>query len=498
MAARENQGYLIAIILLVLLTVILAILTYFAFSQAGSESSVSTKLEQDLDAARKQVTAYTEQAYVLKAYLGMSGSVSDVENRLKSLQGTGVGNVIDETNQIVDFYETDMARYVRPTAENVEKNYRGLLNDFGATMIQKHNEVTRLTNQVEQADDEKVVEIATKDNEIEQVRVQLDQSRKDYATAVANNKEFQDRVGKQLEAAQAENKKILKDSGDERVAWGRERSILVGERNDLADVNKILEERLKRYEAKRVEISDGKVLSVATDIDTVYLDLGSADRLQLRQSFTIYDQSLNTFDVGQGKAKIEITEILGPHQAKARILDQDHVNPILTGDQVVTPTWDRGYAVPVALAGRFDLDGDGNSDLERLISIIRLNNGRVVAYHDENGKIFGEITKDTRYLVVGGSTRASNALVNQAANFEIQEISVIEYLNAAGVQLDRQTIEGTGSLNSSRPFKRRQPPSRDNGSDSRGSDSRDGSDSRGSDSRGSDSRGSDSRGSDNR
>lgn len=473
MAARENQGYIIGIILLVLLTVILAILTYFAFSQAGSASSQNKKLQEDLNTSNSRLTAYTEQAAILKAYLGLeSHSVSEVPQRLETLQSTASNaqDVIDETLTIQETFESDMARFTKVVADGTEKDYRQLLLDFSSTMSSKHQQITQLNNSVELAEAEKKIEIEGKQKELDEVQEQLESARTDLASEQTRHRETETRLGNEIKAAQATNKSINEQFASARRDWTSKEGDYVKEKNDLVIRVNDLEETLKQYQSKRIEIPDGRVLRVAHSIDKVFIDLGSADKLQTRQAFVIFDQNLDTFERGKEKARIEVTKIIGQHAAEARIVERDNLNPILTGDYVMTSTWDPGYTVPIALAGTFDLDGDGKSDLERLISMIRLNNGEVVAYHDENGKVYGEVTKDTRVVVLGDTSPAQTKIINDAKAFEIPQVSVLEYLNSMGVRTESQIMRGTGSLNPGRPFKERQPPRRGGDSSTFGAD----------------------------
>ena len=125
--------------------------------------------------------------------------------------------------------------------------------------------------------------------------------------------------------------------------------------------------------------------------------------------------------------------------------DEDPNNPILAGDYVLTATWDPGFRVPIALAGRFDLDGDGFDDTDKLVQMIRRNGGTVVARHDSEGTLSGKIDSDTRYLVLGESTdldvnaspeisKATQELEDQADRNTVQVIGLNKLLNRMGVR----------------------------------------------------------------
>ena len=61
MAARENQGYLIAVILLVLLSVVLAIATFFGFSSMMEAAGQRDELQESLEAEQDASLAYQAQ-----------------------------------------------------------------------------------------------------------------------------------------------------------------------------------------------------------------------------------------------------------------------------------------------------------------------------------------------------------------------------------------------------------------------------------------------------
>ena len=72
---------------------------------------------------------------------------------------------------------------------------------------------------------------------------------------------------------------------------------------------------------------------------------------------------------------IEVTHLLSPHLAEARIVEDDLSNPLMPGDQIFSPSWEPGRAEHFALAGFIDIDGDGNSDRQRVHDLIALNGG---------------------------------------------------------------------------------------------------------------------------
>ena len=206
--------------------------------------------------------------------------------------------------------------------------------------------------------------------------------------------------------------------------------------------NSSLKSKVNTYEKETFDLPDGKITKVSPG--TVYVNLGYADGLRVNRSFAVYDSTVNNYEKGRHKAMIEIVNIVGDHAAEARVTLEEPTDPILTGDLILTATWDPGYSTPIALAGVFDLDDDGFSDREKLMQMIERNGGNVVAYHDEDGNITGSLDSATRYLVMGPSpkegidynanvAKSMQALYEQAEQNTVQVIDLRKLLNWMGV-----------------------------------------------------------------
>jgi hypothetical protein len=129
------------------------------------------------------------------------------------------------------------------------------------------------------------------------------------------------------------------------------------------------------------------------------------------------------------------------------------LDPVLSFDYILSDVWDPGYAVSVALAGHIDVDGDGNSDLPVVRSRIEQNGGRIVAMHDTEGNITGQVEPNTRFIVIGDEPRNDAALkaytqiVADAKKHQVQQLSLRELFFALGFQgegkIERVDTSGT-------------------------------------------------------
>ena len=133
----------------------------------------------------------------------------------------------------------------------------------------------------------------------------------------------------------------------------------------------------------------------------MWINLGTADSLRRQVTFSVYDADQHDAAKATKKGSIEVTRLLGEHMAEARITEDDPTNPILTGDNIYSQVWHRGKKLHFALTGFIDFDGDGQSDMQLARDLIELNGGVVDAYLNDDGTVEGEITANTRYLVLG-------------------------------------------------------------------------------------------------
>ena len=141
--------------------------------------------------------------------------------------------------------------------------------------------------------------------------------------------------------------------------------------------------------------------------------------------------------------------------AEARISDDDAKNPILSGDQIYSQVWHRGKKLHFAINGVIDVDGDGKSDLQMVRDLVDLNGGVVDAYLGEDGKVNGEITVNTRDLVLGkfpdsatqtGMQKGWQQMIDDAKTNGVEVIKLDKFLNQVGyAPKDRTVTMGPGA-----------------------------------------------------
>ncbi len=176
------------------------------------------------------------------------------------------------------------------------------------------------------------------------------------------------------------------------------------------EIDKLIATNKKRQdtidEATKVsfEKADGVIHWVDNVKKRVWINVGESDRLPKRTNFSVYTKTHRGVgrDEEDIKGAIEVTRLIGPHLAEARILQEDKRRPMMKGDPIYTPLWSPGHAETFALVGLIDIDGDRRSDRELLHDIIKTTGSTITTEVDDKGKLLGEpISVQTKFLVVG-------------------------------------------------------------------------------------------------
>ncbi len=212
-----------------------------------------------------------------------------------------------------------------------------------------------------------------KDKEIEEQRGALKQSQDDYA-------KLEDEFKKHTEAS------------DKRI------------RNLTSSIT-TLKDEIRHLRNYGFEKALGLIRTVDTDSNTVTINLGSADRLSKRTTFSVYTKANSGVARGSEdiKGSIEVVNILGAHLASAIITSETiPSDPISPADPIYTPSWSPGRFEKFAIVGKFDFDGDGKHDEEQLRELIATNGAMIGAAVDQKGvRNARKIDHETKFLVVG-------------------------------------------------------------------------------------------------
>jgi hypothetical protein len=216
----------------------------------------------------------------------------------------------------------------------------------------------------------------------------------------------------------------------------------------VVSLTNIVNEQKRRIEEvlkESFEVADGQVVSVDANQRLVFINLGSLDNLRPQVSFSVYSHDHRGIgrEARDIKASIEVTRILGPHQAEAKILQQDRTRPISAGDPIYSPIWAGGRSEYFAFVGLIDFDKDGKSDRETLHRLLKGARAEIELEVTDEGvrePADGKLSENTKFLVLGDVPDPSRFAAQDERRPQIEAImsqrkALRDEATAAGVRI---------------------------------------------------------------
>jgi hypothetical protein len=165
-------------------------------------------------------------------------------------------------------------------------------------------------------------------------------------------------------------------------------------------------DKIDNLEKLSFETAKGTITQVEHSNHTVLLNVGEADFVRPRMTFSVYGKENQ--GVGRGaddiKGKIEVIKITGPHMSIATVVDEDITRPIVAQDLIYTPIWTPGITERISVIGDIDLDNDGRNDREEFHQMLATAGCVIDNEVDDDGHRIpadGKVTVLTRFLVKG-------------------------------------------------------------------------------------------------
>lgn len=439
MAARPDQNLQIGLIISAVLIVLLAAATYMGWKSYADANAQIAAQKTEMDGLRTSAGNWQQEATSLKQMVGLG------EN--------------DSLDVVTKQYEEDQKKYMANYDEPTRK-YRVIVDKMWTDNAGLATQLSDSKGREQELRVRLSAVEAEKEAQIKQFQQKLTQLEQDAATE--RNKFSTDR--EDLEAKQRELLAALdknKAEFDKQIADATSKSQAA--QDQLADSERARDNLLneRKQESPSFETADGAVTYVDQRNGVVWLDLGSEDSLRRQITFSVFESDQTDAGKTVKKGSLEVTRILGDHEAEARITNDDPRNPILPGDKIYSQVWQRGKALRFALTGVIDIDGDGRQDLQQAKDLISLNGGVIDSIVTDEGGVEGEIDVKTRYLVLGefpedpnqGKLRESFQNMSTLAKTNgVETITLDEFLSQMGYRPeDRTVVLGSGAR--SRDFK---------------------------------------------
>lgn len=444
MAARENQGLQIALIIFVVLTIALAVSTFMFFSKFDEERNKIAQYEKEAKDATAQASEALTEGKELKRILGAAAGDS-----LKMIQEA----------QKKDFTE------LNPGMAEDKQNYRALAMQLDKTLKDAQANLIAAQEREKKLGDKIKVDETTKVGEIKEYKTSVDTAATDYG-------EERGKLTADVKAAAEAKNEAQQKFDNQKKSFDDTNIKLKSEIQDLQSqivkltqvIDKLTEDRLK--EEQELEVADGQVRWVNQGQQLVWLDKGSADGLRQQVSFKVIDRDEPNPATAPTKATIEVIRVTDGHSSEARIVTDDPANPIMPGDVLFSTAWQPGRIEHFAIAGFMDVNSDGVSDRELVKQLVTVNRGVIDAEVTDDGKMVGNMDVGTKYLIMGDRPTDKNLTpemqksytraIEQARKLGIKQMSVAKFLDYIGYEPEQRTVALDGDA---RPddFKARMP-----------------------------------------
>ena len=428
MARRENQGLHIGLIVMVVVSVLLLGLTYYFWSNSDTLKKDLEAKNSELAQARSAQSTASNENVRYREMIGVSGDAS-----LESVEA----QFQQEAGSILSSYpEAD-----RSFLEGL-KNLRGALFDTKKQVDDLTKQVESLTTRLDAVRTEEAARVEEATNAQRAAVDDLAKERAAFEKARAEHLATTDQLNDQLNKLRSEVQDAQNRSRQEvaQAKNGQDRLTIQLDR---------MRTQLDEYRKETFDVADGLISYYNARTDLVTINRGSEDGLRARTSFGVFDQSDNNMARAAKKGTIEVQRILGPHLAEARVIEDSAANPIIAGDLIYTPLWAPGGRLHFGIVGFIDLDGDGQDDREMLRQMIRSSGGVIDAEDNVDSQGAGELSLQTRYLIVGDQHRSDasegvrvqlqqrqvrrySELVRQAGELGIERITVQQVVNYLG------------------------------------------------------------------
>ncbi len=433
MPARQDQTLQIFLIVFIFAFLVSAVVAYLGWKGYSDAEQRAASLQESLNAKNTQT----------------QNQQTELEDQ-REMMGFGRN---DNPTAVKEAFESDMKTMGAGVAEDESRSYRKVLETVSAELQNTAKreaalkvEVNKYAQQLQSVEREKEAQLAQAHAAMKKAEAdaaaQRNAFQQDRAELEKTKQELQKNLDQQrsnYEKQIAERDTRLKDLGTKIAKMEHANRILIEQRKD---------------EPGSFEIADGRI-SWVNQNGTVWINLGTADSLRRQVTFSVYEADLHDAAKAEKKGSIEVTRLLGEHMAEARITNDTATNPIIVGDQIYSQVRHRGKKLRFELTGVIDFEGDGRSDMHLARELIELNGGIVDAYVTSEGDVEGEITANTRYLVLGDVPEsptqvklrsAWDEMSKDAADVGVETITITDFLAQMGYKpQDRTVVLGAGA-----------------------------------------------------
>ncbi|MDO4586085.1 MAG: hypothetical protein Q4C95_02190 [Planctomycetia bacterium] len=390
MAMARTQGVTIALIIFIILTLTFGVLSYFmgqGYSETAQKLKESEGKVQSAENDNRTLSKNLEDLIGKTGFVGydvkdVSKLIEDMESDIQKafINENAVPSTYKDAVETLGNYFAKIKEENKTLQENLQKSLEEQKRQISLTQEQKaqfEKDLEAARTDFQKTNDDNQAKLQAIEAKYQQLTKELDDKKLSADEAVAQ--------AKQLEADSTEAvSKIVNINEDLRDQLEQMNKLMGISLNDLdQETRELLSNKVKMD----FDVPNGKVLYVDQSERTIRLNIGKADGVQPLTKFGVFEY--DTMNVGGAvpKGSVEIIRILSDHESIAKILTDEMTNPIMPEDLIYTPLWTTGDKRKYVLDSQLDIDNDGKSDLNKLITLIRSSGAEVVGWINDEGVI---------------------------------------------------------------------------------------------------------------
>jgi hypothetical protein len=392
MASAESQGKTIALVVTIVMFVGAAATAYYFFDKVtAAENGRAEAIKQKND-AEAQARKITENYSELRS-MALGDNLGNADHaKVKELIATKLNNPNSNPPKAKNAtprkasYDTMLAA--------IESN-NALVASLDRTIAASEETVGNLTKQLTSSS-------SVYNDKVNQVGDDLKKKTAELNRVVQDDTQRLEEQNQRINDASDRALRLNTELEQLRRSSTEQIEQLKKNNDRLLLIIDMVQQRQRRGQETKFNTEDGSVVQVLGGGQEAYLNIGKLDGVGQGLTFGIYGTDRTGFTQSLPKANVEITRILGDHQSLGRISGYKIEDPVVPGDKIYNPIWDRGRKTGVAILGLVDIDGDGRYDNEEFKRLIERWGGRVDAEVDfKSLKAVGRITIDTDWLIEG-------------------------------------------------------------------------------------------------
>ncbi len=394
-SSNDNQGLKIAVACFVMLSVILAVTTYFGFSNYATSEKKLEQTNSDLSTTKNDYEKLRRLMIDIREKVGLpKAEDEDVPKQVtKNLEEMTkkVAGIAEEGRKTIDAYKGSGGNLGKldEIRQSLDAIVAGLNAPASNSLLGSLDRLHEMLNNQTQLATALALEFHDTRRQLEAVdqvnAAQLDVEKK----AVAGAKEdLNSEHGKhetertslmvKLDALQSdlnklagENTKLKNEITQREEDYRKAREDLLTQVRYFRGVVELKENVLDK--------KDGTISYVDYTQDRVGTDLRRSQGVREQMVFTVFDRDAKGIPSDKPKGTIELIKV-GETGSIARIIEtKKSTEPLRPGDQLYSPVFDANKPLQYALIGKMDVNRDGRDDREDLKRMIRAAGG-IVSY----------------------------------------------------------------------------------------------------------------------